>query len=366
MIPVFNTYVHPEATGAIASVLESTFLSEGQTVKDFESELEKELGLQHCVTVNSGTSALHLALVLAGIGENDEVILPAQTFVATGLVVLQQKAKVVFADIDVRTGNISVESIREKITPRTKAIIPVHWGGYPCDMDEISALARKNNLVVVEDAAHALGATYKGKRVGSLSDYTCFSFQAIKHLTTGDGGAISSKDPGIQQQATTLKWFGIDRNQALPTELGERDYNIDSLGFKYHLNNYAAALGLANLKGFGERMAARRRIATFYDKELASVPGISLLNYKDDRQSAYWLYPLHVENRLNFIRKLKEHGITASVVHQRIDRNRIFGGIQKDLVNQARFDDRQIHIPIHDAVDKEKADHIVRTIKNGW
>ncbi|MCC6370395.1 MAG: DegT/DnrJ/EryC1/StrS family aminotransferase [Bacteroidia bacterium] len=365
-IPIFNTFIHPQAINTVSSVLDSTFISEGQIVKDFETELEKELGLKNCVTVNSGTAALHLALVLAGIGPGDEVIIPAQTFVATGLVVVQQYAKVVFADIDYETGNLSVESFKSRITTKTKAVIPVHWGGYPCDMDEINAIAKQHNIIVIEDAAHALGALYKNKFVGQLSDYTCFSFQAIKHLTTGDGGAVTTVHPDKYNQALTLKWFGIDRNNAQPSELGERQYDILQAGFKYHLNNYAASLGLANLNGFTERMVSRRKIAKMYDEGLKNISGIKQFIYKQDRLSAYWLYAFHVEKRLDFIKKLKEKGITASVVHQRIDRNSVFGGLDKSLINQARFDDTQIHIPIHDAVDSEKANYIVDTIRAGW
>ncbi len=364
-IPIFNTYINPNSINNIAETLNSTFLSEGEVVKQFEKKLELELGLLHCVSVNSGTSALHLSLVLAGVGEGDEVIVPAQTFVATGLVVLQQKAKVVFADIDYETGNISVESIKQKITTKTRAIIPVHWGGYPCDMDEINMLAKEHNIAIIEDAAHALGATYKNKFIGQISDYTCFSFQAIKHLTTGDGGAISFKDVINSRKATILKWFGIDRNNAPLTELGERDYNISNIGFKYHLNNYAASLGLSNILNYHERMIKRREIVSYYQQELKSFPGINIFKYKDDRQSAYWLFGLHVEKRLEFIRSLKAKGVIASVVHQRIDKNTVFGGM-RDLPRQQKFDETQIHIPIHDGINIEKAEYIINTIKTGW
>lgn len=366
MISIFNTYIHPSAKNSIAELLDSTFLSEGQVVKDFEKALEQTFGINQVVTVNSGTAALHLALVLAGVGENDEVIIPAQTFVATGLVVVQQKAKVVFADIDLLTGNISVESIKQKITNRTKAIIPVHWGGYPCNMTEINELAAKHNLLVIEDAAHALGATYQQKPIGALSDFTCFSFQAIKHLTTGDGGAISMKQTNQFEEAVTRKWFGIDRNNAHPTELGERNYNIQVPGYKYHLNNYAAALGLANLSNFHERLSKRRTVAAYYQEELASVAGITAFESQTDRESAYWLFPLHVEKRLEFIRALKAKNIAASVVHQRIDRNAVFGGLRNDLPEQEKFEQTQIHIPIHDAIDLSKAEYIIAAIKNGW
>ena len=362
---IFNTYISPSAIQNVSKVLSSTFLSEGQIVKEFEKKLSEELGLNNCVTLNSGTSALHLALVLAGVEEDDEVIIPAQTFVATGLVVLQQKAKVVFADIDYTTGNISVESIKQKITPKTKAIIPVHWGGYPCDLEEINSLAKQNNILVIEDAAHALGALYKNKFIGQISDFTCFSFQAIKHLTTGDGGAICLKDKSKFDEAIIRKWFGIDRNNAELSELGERQYNIEELGFKYHLNNYAAALGLSNMEGYSDRMAKRRRVAKFYNDELSKVSGIKLFKSEEDRVSAYWLFGMHVEKRLEFIRALKSQGITASVVHQRIDRNNIFGGM-KDLPDQKKFDETQIHIPIHDAISLELAEFIIQVIKKGW
>lgn len=365
-ISIFNTWIDPSACEQVAKILGTTMLSEGVIVKEFESKLESNLGFQNCVALNSGTSALHLALVLAGIKEGDEVILPAQTFIATGLVILQQKAIPVFADIDYKTGNISTLSIKSKITNKTKAIIPVHWGGYPCDMDEINALAKVNNLIVIEDAAHALGATYKNKAIGSISDYTCFSFQAIKHLTTGDGGAICTKDQTKYVQAINKRWFGIDRVNSAMTELGERDYNVQELGYKYHMNNYAAALGIANANNFEKRLANRLEVAKYYRSQLTNLGGITLFEYQEDRTSAYWLFGLHVEKRINFIRLLKENGIAASVVHQRIDRNEIFGGIKRDLTDQKRFDDTQIHIPIHDTVTLEKANYITEIIRKGW
>ncbi len=365
-IPIFNTFINPDAFTEVAEVLQSTFISEGKLVKRFEEELEGTLQLKNCVTLNSGTTALHLALVLAGVGEGDEVIIPAQTFVATGLVVLQQKAKPIFADIDYKTGNISIESVRNKITSKTKAIIPVHWGGYPCDMDELNNLAKSHQITVVEDAAHAIGASYKNRSIGSISDFTCFSFQAIKHLTTGDGGAVCVKNEIKYNEAFTRRWFGIDRANAIPSILGERIYDIKDIGYKYHLNDYAAALGLANLRNFKERLQDRIKICNYYTSQLGNVSGISLFENKSDRQSAYWLFGFHVENRNQFIRSMSENGITASVVHLGIDHNSIFGGKDFTLENQRKFDETQIHIPIHDEVSIEKAQFIVEQIKKGW
>ncbi|MGQ9864485.1 MAG: DegT/DnrJ/EryC1/StrS family aminotransferase [Bacteroidia bacterium] len=366
MIKLHYTYIHPDSINFIADVLSSTLLSEGSVVAQFERMLEEKLAIKNVVTVNSGTSALHLSLVLAGIKESDEVILPAQTFIATGLSVLYQKAKVVFADINYNTGNIDPNGIRKKITKKTKAIICVHWAGYPCDMDEIKELAKEFNLAVIEDAAHAIGATYKNIPIGNLSDYTCFSFQAIKHLTTGDGGAISMIDKEKYELAKELRWFGINRSKHLPNLLGERQYNLTKIGYKYHLNNYAAALGIANLSTLQERIARRNHIASKYRKELSKIDGIKLFDYSDQNYCAYWLFGFHVEHREEFIRMMRENNIEAGVVHQRIDRNDIFRGIDKTLEQQALFDKTQVHIPVHEKLTDEEVDYIIQTIKKGW
>jgi perosamine synthetase len=365
-IPIFNTYIHPSAYEKVKLVLDSTYLSEGNLVKEFESKLTTELGLNNVVALNSGTSSLHLALILAGINQGDEVICPAQTFVASGLVILQERAVPVFADIQYDTGNIDPRSIELKITNKTKAIMGVHWGGYPCDMDEINRIAQKYNLIVIEDAAHALGATYKGSPIGTISDFTCFSFQAIKHLTTGDGGALCCKNKIDGNHAFIRRWFGIDRANSQPSILGERAYDIESVGYKYHMNDYAAALGLANLESFWERILRRRKIANLYRKELTSVPEIQLFESKPDRESAYWIFGFHVERREDFVRAMHARGITASVVHQRIDHNSCFGGVAKDLINQAKFDETQIHIPIHDGLTDENVGYIIDSIQKGW
>jgi len=362
----FNTHISDNAFDTVKDVLKSTFLSEGDIVRNFEDELNSKLGLINSVAVNSCTSALHLALILAGVKEGDEVILPAQTFIATGLVILMQKAKPVFADIQYNTGNIDPNSIKEKITSNTKAIIVVHWGGYPCDMDEINGIAKKHNIKVIEDAAHAIGATYKNKPIGSISDYTCFSFQAIKHLTTADGGAICCKNHDDFLRAKRLRWFGIDRLNSKPSILGEREYDVSEIGYKYHMNNYSAALGIANLTDFDQILERRCQIAEIYNNELNNINGIQLLNHKNDRKSAWWLYTLLVDNRISFIEKLKERKIPASVVHLRIDSNSVFGGIRKELINQNKFNNLQVSLPVHSDLKEEDINHIIDSIKQGW
>lgn len=363
---MFSTFVHPGAPQRVAAVLATTFLSEGQLVKEFETRLSRELGMLHPAALNSGTSALHLAMEVAGIGPGDEVILSAQTFIATALAVVQVGAKPVFADIQYETGNIDPEDIEHRITARTKAIIAVHWGGYPCDMAEIQAIAQRYQLVVVEDAAHSPGATYQGQAIGAISDYTCFSFQAIKHLTTGDGGALCARDPEKAREVFRRRWFGIDRATSPVNELGEREYDLTDIGYKYHLSDYAAALGLANLEGFAERMAERRARVQQYRDGLRYVPGLTHFAHQSDRESAHWLFGFHVEDRLAFIRALRARGIVASVVHDGIDHNTLFGGKRADLVQQRRFDATQIHVPLHDALTAEQVAYITDTITRGW
>jgi perosamine synthetase len=362
----FHTHISSQAIELATETLRSGWISEGRRVKEFEAALADRLGLQNPVALNSGTSALHLALVLAGVGPGDEVILPAQTFVATGLVVLMQNAVPVFADIDPLTGNMSPASIAEKITPRTKAIIPVHWGGYPCDLDEINSIAEKHGLVVIEDAAHALGAIYKGRAIGSISRFTAFSFQAIKHLTTGDGGALCCPTDADAHNGFTKRWFGIDRANSKASILGEREYDIDAIGYKYHMNDLAAALGLGNLTDFPGRLARRQQIGAYYREKLRNTPGLQLLNVCSDRTHAYWLFTVLVEKRKDFILKLAEEGIPASVVHLRIDHNSVFGETRKELEGQAEFNQRQVSIPVHDNLSDEDVDLIANTIGRGW
>lgn len=362
----FHTHVSPNAPGLVADVLRSGRLSEGPLVQRFETELTARLGVVHPVAVNSGTSALHLALALADVGPGDEVILPAQTFVATGLAILMQRATPVFADIDPHTGNLCPESFARKITPRTKAVIPVHWAGYPCELDEIHATAAVRGVAVVEDAAHALGATYRGRPVGAISRFTAFSFQAIKHLTTGDGGALCCAREDDTRAARTRRWFGIDRAGSQPALLGERVYDIEDVGYKYHMNDYAAALGLANLDDFPARLARRREIARRYREELADVPGLRLLDALADREHACWLFTLLVERRDDFVRSLSERGVPASVVHLRIDRNHVFGGLRDDLPGQAAFNMQQVSLPVHEGLSAIDVNNVIAAVRHGW
>lgn len=365
-ISFFHTHISARAVALADETLRSGWISEGLRVKEFEAALADRVGMRHPAALNSGTAALHLALAVAGVGPGDEVILPAQTFVATGLAVLMQGAVPVFCDIDPDTGNLDPQDFARRVTARTKAVMPVHWGGQPCDMDEILAIAEPRGIAVVEDAAHALGATYKNRPIGSISRFTAFSFQAIKHLTTGDGGALCSRGEEDAHAVMTRRWFGIDRAGSRPSILGEREYDIAEVGYKYHLNDLGAAIGLGNLDDFPDRLARRRAICARLRRELSGITDLQLLRADPDRDSACWLFIVKVARREDFIRHLASRGVPASVVHLRIDHNSVFGGLRSDLPGQADFNERQVALPCHEALTDADVDTIVQAVKSGW
>lgn len=360
----FNTHINESAIEHISEVLTSSRLSEGEKVKIFEGKLQDLIKSNYMLAVNSGTSALHLALILGGVDQGDEVILPAQTFVATGLSILYLKAIPVFVDINLNTGNLCGNDLQKKISKKTKAIIPVHWGGIPCDMDKINEIAQFHGVTVIEDAAHALGSTYKGKTIGSISSFTCFSFQAIKSLTTGDGGAISILDIDKYKEGYRRRWFGMDRSDVSKTDFGERIGDISELGYKYHLNDFAAALGIANLKDFHENLSKRKRTALLYDSILKDKNTIEVLGSASYQyHSSYWLYGIRTKDRAGLFKKLTNKGIPCSTVHTGIDKYSIFKKFKTNLPNQRIFDDTQLNIPIHEGLNDNDIDLIANLLK---
>lgn len=366
MIPIFAPRVPEAVVERVATTLRAGWLSEGKQVREFEEKFADKFRLPRALAVNSGTAALHLALLCAGVEPGHEVILPAQTFVATAMAVLLVGGTPVFADIQPGGPNIDPADIEPRITPRTRAIIVVHYGGYPCDMDEINDIALRHGLKVIEDAAHALGATYRNRPIGALADSAIFSFQAIKQLTTGDGGMLVCRDADAHQQAYRQRWFGIDRANRKPSALGQPEWDITELGFKYHMNDVAAAMGLAQLECFASAQERRQAMHRLYRAELAQATGLCLLEEKDDRAGACWLFTVRVEQRLEFIRALKSRGVECAVWHQRIDGNSLFGGERSDLPNQARFDETQVSIPLRDTLSDEQVATVLRAVNAGW
>jgi perosamine synthetase len=366
LIPIFQPSVPESVVERVAATLRAGWLSEGQHVRKFEEMFARKFNLPHALALNSGTAALHLAVLGAGVGPDDEVIIPAQTFVATATAVLMAGGTPVFADIQPGGPNIDPADVERRITPRTKAIIVVHYGGYPCDMDEINAVAQKHRLKVIEDAAHALGASYRGRPVGALGDFAIFSFQAIKQLTTGDGGMLVCREAEAHQTAYRLRWFGIDRANRKPSPLGQPEWDITELGYKYHMNDVAAAMGLAQLEVFDAAQARRQSLHRLYRSELANVPGLTLLEEKTDRTSGCWLFTIRVERRLEFIRAVKSRGVDCAVWHQRIDRNSLFGGERPNLPNQAQFNDEQVSIPCRATLSDAEAKTVLEAVTAGW
>jgi len=302
----------------------------------------------------------------SGVGAGDEVVTTAQTFVATAMAVLYAGATPVFADIQPGGPNIDPCDIEHRISSRTRAIIVVHYGGYPCEMDEILAVANKHRLKVIEDCAHALGATYKGHPVGALGDFGIFSFQAIKQMTTGDGGMLVCKDAGDHQTAYRRRWFGIDRANRKTSEIGQPEWDINEVGYKYHMNDIAAAMGTVQVEEFDATQVRRRELNTMYRRELREVPGLTLLAEKADRESACWLFTVLVERRLDFIRAMKGRGVEAAVWHQRIDKHSLFGGLRDDLPNQTLFNDAQVSIPMRPNLTDGEVETVLTSVGKGW
>lgn len=367
-IKLFETVVSEQAIENVTEVLRSTWLNEGVWVDKLKDSFIR-MGMFNPIMTNSCTSALHLSLVVAGVRPGDEVILPAQTFLATGTAVLTAGAKPIFADIDARTGNICPIDVAKKITEKTRTIIAVHWGGFPCDMAALERVA--GDIPIIEDAAHALGAYIKrdGDHViigGKTADFSCFSFQAIKFLTTGDGGMVCCRSQEHAEEANRRKWFGIDRHNMNRRFEGDRGYMVHELGFKYHMNNIAAAIGVGNFDCVVRRMWNRWENGFRYMDEFKSVPGIQLLKILDDSRPSFWIFTMLVENRHKFIKKMREAGIDASVLDRRIDEHPVFGGLTPELIGQEEFDEKQVSIPSHDCLTEEQIRYIVETVKGGW
>lgn len=358
----FETTITEEAKQKVMECLGSGYVSEGKLVKEFEHELERMFGYVFGVAVNSGTSALHLALVLSGVRDGDEVILPAQTFVATGLAILYCGATPIFVDIDINTGNIDPSEISKKITPKTKAAISVAWGGNLPDLEELVTQCQRYGLKLIQDNAHALGVFYGTLPATAYGDFSCFSFQAIKQLTTGDGGLLVCKRYEDYKEAKKLRWFGIDREHDLSDETGERQYNLRQVGYKYHMNDYSAALGIGNLVGFQVRENRRQAIAIRYDQKLTLMSGCHTIIREN---SSDWLYTILVDRRSDFIKMMKEKNIPVSVVHVGIDRNSIFGGKQ-NMPSQRYWDEHHICLPIYSALTGEDVEQVINAVLGGW
>jgi dTDP-4-amino-4,6-dideoxygalactose transaminase len=360
---MFKPYMSEKATPAVAEILKSDWIGQGPVVDRVEKKFEKMFNAPGAITLNSCTSAIHLALVLADVRDGDEVITTPMTCSATNIPILYQRAKPVFADIQKAALNIDPKSIRKKLSPKTKAILIVHWAGYPCDMDEILKIAGEKKIPVIEDAAHALGATYKEKYIGAISDFTCFSFQAIKQITSIDGGMLVCKDAQAYKRGTLLRWYGIDR-----TFKGDIywKFKVEEAGFKYHMNDVTATILSVQLDDIHSVNARRKEIVNRYRKSLDNIPGLTLLEEKDDRGSGHWLFTVLVERREDFIKMMKDNGIETHMVHVRCDVYPIFGGKRLELPVMNEVEPKYVSIPLHAGLTDEDVEKVIKTVNKGW
>ena len=363
-IVLFHPHIPKSAAERINKTLQSRWIGHGPQVDEFEARFKFDFNINGAtLAVGSGTDALHLAYLLADIKKDDEVLTPLFTCTATNIPLLYIGAKPIFVDVNPQTLNICIDDLKRKITPKTKAIICVHYGGLPCDMDEIHEVAKKFNIPVIEDAAHALGAKYNGKYIGNISEFTMYSFQAIKHLTTGDGGMLAFKDQKLLKKAQRLRWFGIDRTDKQKV-VWEND--ITEVGYKYQMTDIGASLGLAGLDEFTDTLNHRQKLFNLYKTLLKDVPNIQIVNDQDSRKEhAAWLFTILVENRSKLQIKLRSHGIESGQTHYRNDRYSIF----KDngtYVGMDKIDDKYLVLPLHTKMEVKDVEKICDVIKEGW
>ena len=328
-IQVFRPSFGEEELEALREPFETGWIGLGPKTRAFEEEFAAYVGAKYAVGVNSATAALHLACVALGIGPGDEVLVPTITFVSTAHAAVYCGATPVFVDIEPDTLNISVEDIERKITPRTKAIIPVHYGGHACRMEQIWDLARRHALLVIEDASHACGSEFKGQRIGGLvgSDATCFSFHAVKNLATGDGGMITTNRVEMMRDLRRLRWVGIDKSTWDRTEqvLMEVEtetrryasygwyYEVHKLGYKCHMNDIIAAIGLVQLGKLEAANARRRQIVDYYQTAFEGVEWIERPVERDYTRSAHHNYVIKTPYRDELNLYLKEKAIATGV-----------------------------------------------------
>lgn len=367
MIPLFKVFMSPDAPAHVSATLKSGYIGEGPRVEEFENALSTYIGAD-AVTVNSGTSAIWLALDLLGVKENTYVIASPMTCLASNIPALHLGAKVLWADVD-RSGVIDPRSVRnllEKLPweqrSRVRAILFTSYGGVPPDYGWLREVA--GNIPLVEDAAHAFGTEYKGQKTGTFADITCFSFQAIKLLTTGDGGALvmpsSTSLALLWKEAKRKRWFGLDRSKG-----GFRcEQNVTELGYKFHMNDIAASIGLMNLPHVPTLLEQTRENARFYDEYfIPYIGGLSITEVPVMSNPSWWLYTLLVEKRDEFIGDMAKLGVQCARPHSRNDTNSIFSRSQVDLPGVEYFDSRQVAIPVGWWVNEEDREHIASSVR---
>ena len=366
-------FISDDEVDEIVDTVRSGWLSMGPKTIKFEEAFNSYIGCKKSIAVSSWTAAGHLTLEAYGIRPGDEVIVPTMTFPATAEIVCYFGAKPVIVDVEEDTLNISLKEIEKAITPRTKAIIPVHYAGQPCDMDEIHEIAKSNNLKVIEDAAHSLPAAYKGKKVGTISDVTCFSFYATKTLSTGEGGMICTNDEEIAERCTIMRMHGINRDAwKRYTESSSWYYEVVAPGFKYNFTDLQASLGLPQLKKVDQMWQSRKNIAAKYTQALKDNELLTLHGVKENRDSSWHLFPIRLKleflkiNRAQLIDEMRKLNVGAGVhfmpIHQHIYYNQTFKLDNKNYPIASSVFPKLVSLPIYPGMQDGHVDRVINVL----
>jgi perosamine synthetase len=374
-LPYHRALIGQEDIDAVVQVLQSGWLTTGPRVREFEAAFARYTRASHAVALGSCTAALHTSLAAIGIQEGDEVILPTMTFASSGEVVFYLNARPVLIDCAPNSFQIDPVRIEEKITPRTRAILPVHFAGAPCEMESILAIARKHNLKIIEDAAHALPTYYHGRMVGSLGDITCFSFYATKTITTGEGGMVTTENPEFAEKIRMLSLHGITKDAwKRYSAQGSWRYDIMEIGYKYNLTDLQAALGLTQLAKCEAMLSRRAQIAQFYDTAIASLDAFEVLPLPQGIGHAWHLYILQVApsvlriDRDQVIDQLKQRGIGTSVHFIPLHLHSLYqsrlGYTPGQFPNAEERFNRAISLPIYAAMTDADASRVVEGLND--
>lgn len=367
-IPYGRQSINEQDIEAVVNVLKSDYLTTGPKIAEFERKVADYTGAKYAVAIANGTAALHAACYAARIGDGDEVITTPITFAASSNCVLYCGGTPVFADINPETYNISPEDIERKITPKTKAIIAVHFTGQPCEMEQIHAIAHKYNLTVIEDGAHALGAEYQEKRVGTLSDMTTFSFHPVKHITTGEGGMILTDNPELYQRLKLFRTHGITREEELLTK-NDRPWYYEQLdlGYNYRITDIQCALGVSQMDRLPEFLEKRKQIAKRYNEAFAANEQIQLPYQKEGCDNAWHLYVIRIKNgkRKEVFEKLRAAGIGVNVHYIPVYQHpyyRTHGYAEVTCPNAEEYYKECISLPMYPDLKEEEQEYVIKKV----
>lgn len=364
MIPTYRPCIGREELNAVQSVFDSRWLGMGQVTHRFERRLEEFLGARRVVAVDRGTAALHLALDALELRAGDEVIVPSLTFVGTIQAIRMTGATPVFCEVEQRTLNTDVPDALGRITDKTRVILPVHFGGLPCEMDKLLQAARMRGIRVVEDAAHAFGSSYNGRMIGTLSDLTCFSFDAIKNITCGEGGAVATDSDELANRIARRRCLGIERAvDGTDPAHATWQYRVLSHGFRYHMSDINAAIGLAQLEKFPVFQKRRREIVRRYDEAFAKIEGIEPLRH-DLEQTCPWAYvvKVHGDRRDEFRAHLARHGIATLIQFIPNHLQPAFAQFRVPLPVTEQLFRQIVSLPLHVELTDENIETVIRAV----